>query len=242
MPTLKDAEAALTAAHQAHDAARIAAQKAAADAVELRAKLRSGRGSKITAAQIAEADQKAEHAALAVHGAAADFPYLSAAVQAARVDELCDQVLAELPQLGRDVALALEAIEAVSVPLAGAVERFDSFVEQATHRLQTIVPQHADPPTASAPPHRGPGRTAASPFGPDAETTPAPVPAAPIVRSRVNLPRHGHPTVDGVPVSSCRGASQLAAIVCPIFEQLGAHHGLIEALKLLAAGAPQLPS
>lgn len=152
--------------------------------------------------------------------------------------------MTQLPQLGHDIALALDGIEAALVPFVTASRQYDQFVESAVHRLQKVAaPVEVTHEAGSGLTTYRRGGTAASPFvAGAAETSPAPVPAAPVVRSRVSLPRHGHPTVDGVPVSSCRGPSQLAAIVCPIFEQLGAHHGLIEALRLLAAGAPQLPS
>ena len=140
MPTLNDAEAALAAAEEARETARIASEKATADAADLRARVKSGKGAEITAAQIAEADATAEHAALVHHGASAEIPALNSALKSARADEACDEVLAELPQLGQDVVLALQAVEAVLSPLVAAAERYDTFVETAVHRLQTVAP------------------------------------------------------------------------------------------------------
>jgi len=236
------AKAALSKAHSTHDAARVASESAAADAAELRARVKSGQGAKITAAQIAEADQKAEHAALALHGATVDLPTLSAAVQAARADEACEEVLTELPQLGRDVAVALDAVEAALAPVVTACRRYDEFVESATHRLQTVAPSAAETYVAGdgLPPR---GTTTASPFV-GAEVPAAEVPAAPLVTPQhtFTFGRHSQPAVDGVPLASCRGPGQLAAVLLPAMRELGAHSALIEALQLLASGAPTLPT
>jgi len=42
-------------------------------------------------------------------------------------------------------------------------------------------------------------------------------------------------------LTSCRGPSQVAAILVPAMRALGAHEGLLEQLKLLAGGAPAIP-
>jgi len=218
-------------------------QKATADAAALRAKVKAGgRGSaKISAADIAAADQAVEFAALAHEGAVAAIPALAAAEAEARANEACDEVLAELPLLGQEVTVALQTIETFLSPLVSAVERYDAFVESAVHRLEKVA-SAAEPVlvagTGLNPQRRG--GVAASPFVAGAESPPAEPEPAPVQRSRFTFPRHGVPTVDGVTLTSCRGPSQLAAVVRPIFEQLGAHHGLIENLKLLEAGAPSL--
>jgi len=243
MPTLDEAQAALAKASAAHDKARIASEKAAAAAADLRASLKAGKGAKVTAAQIAQADAAAEHAALVHHGAGVDLPALSAAVQAARADEACDAVQAELPLLGQDVVLALEAVEAVLGPLVTAAERYDSYVESAVHRLQKVAPSAAEPTYEAGSgltAHRR-GGVANSPFAAGAAETPTDPGPAP-VRSRFNFPRHGVPTVDRVPLTSCRGPGQLAAVLLPAMRDLGASEGLIEGLKLLASGAPRLPT
>jgi len=58
---------------------------------------------------------------------------------------------------------------------------------------------------------------------------------------RVDLRRYGPPTVDRLPLSSSRGAAQLARVVLPTLQALRAPTGLVEGLKTLAAGAPNLP-
>jgi len=164
-------------------------------------------------------------------------------VKEARANEACDEVLAELPQLGQEVTVALQTIETLLSPLVAAVERYDTFVESAVHRLQKIAPSAAEPTyvagTGLNPQRRG--GTAASPFGTGAETPSAePEPAA-VQRSRFKFPRHGVPTVDGVPLTSCRGPGQLAAILLQPMRELGGQEGFLESLKVLAAGAPPLP-
>ena len=58
---------------------------------------------------------------------------------------------------------------------------------------------------------------------------------------RVNFPRLSAPTVDRITLSSCRGASQLSRVILPAVQRLGAPTALVESLKNLAAGAPNLP-
>ncbi len=241
MPTLDEAQAAHAKASAAHDKARLASESARDAAAELRASVKAGNGSKVTAAQIVEADAAAEHAALVHHGAGVDLPALSAAVKAARADEACDEVVAELPVLGRDVALALEAIDAVLSPLVAAAERYDTYVAQAVHRLQKVAPSAAEPTyeAGSGLNPRPAHGTAASPFSGQAETPAEPAPA-PVARFKSS--RYGAPTVDGIALTSCRGPGQLAAVLVPAMRELGASEGLIEGLKMLAAGAPQLPT
>jgi len=245
MPTLVEAEAALEAAHQAKESTHLAAQKAADDAADLRARLRAGgRGSsKISAADIAAADQAVEFARLSHEGAVAAIPPLAAAVKQARADEACDAVLAALPALGQNVISALETIEAVLPQLVAAAEQYDAFIEASVHRLQKVVPTEEPSWQFVGPPPRR-GGTAASPFVPgaaeaaSAEPEPAPTP------QRAKFPRHGTPTVDGISLTSCRAPSQLAKVLLPAMRELGGQDGgsFIEVLKLLAAGAPQLPT
>jgi len=153
MPTLTDAEAALAKASAAHDKARLASEKAAADAAALRASVRAGKGAKVTAGDLAAADATAEHAALIQHGAGVDLPALSAAVQAARADEAADEVVTQLPQLGRDLAVALDAVAEALAPVIAASQAYDHFVEIATHRLHTVArpPEDHRPHAVSAP-------------------------------------------------------------------------------------------
>ena len=243
--TLNDAEAALEAARDAKESTRIAAQNAANAAADLRAKLKAGgRGSvKITAADIATADQAAEFAALAHQGAAADVAPLAAAVKEAQANEACDQVLAELPALAQDVVAALQTIEAVLPQLVTAAEAYDTFVEAAIHRLEKVAPD-VEPTFVAGEglnlkPRSG---TAASPFVAGAETSSPDPETAPIRRTRFKSGRHAAPSVDGVPLTSCRGPGQLATVLLPAMRDLGAQQSLLEGLKLLAAGAPQLPT
>jgi hypothetical protein len=245
MPTLTDAQAALAAAHDIRESARIASQKAASDAAALRAKLKAGgRGtSKITAADIANADQAAEFAALAHEGAAADLPPLAAAVKEARANEACDAVLAGLPGLGQDVVSALQTIAAVLPQLVVAAEAYDRHVETSLTRLQLVAA--AVEPTYEAGGGLNPqrrGGTTASPFVAGAETPTADPEPAPVQRSRFKAPRHGVPTVDGHPLTSCRGVGQLASVLLPSMRELGGQQSLLDGLRLLAAGAPQLPT
>ncbi len=241
--TLADTQAALAAARANHDKARIASEVAAADAAALRAKVKSGKAPKVTAAQIAEADAAADHAALVHHGAGVDLPALSAAVNAARVNDACDEVLAELPMLGQDVVFALQAVEAVLGPLVTAAERYDEFVATSLRHLEKVAPNveptyEAGSGLAPRPAHG----TASSPFVAGRAETPSAEPEPAPVRSRFQHPRHGTPTVDGVALTSCRGPGQLAAVLLQPMRELGGQQGLIELLKLLAAGAPTLPT
>jgi hypothetical protein len=246
MPTtLAEAEAALATAHDAKESTRIASQNAANAAADLRAKLKAGgRGSsKITAADIAAADQAAEFAALAHQGAAADLPPLATAVKDARASEACDAVVAGLPALAENVVAALATIEAVLPQLVTGVGQYDEFVEAALERLQKVAPSLE--PTYEAGSGVNPqrrGGTTASPFVDGAVSAPIdPQPVA-VQPSRFRHPRHGVPTVDGVPLTSCRGAGQLAAVLLPTVRDLNGPQSLVEILKLLAAGAPQLPT
>jgi len=60
--------------------------------------------------------------------------------------------------------------------------------------------------------------------------------------ARVRIDRFGPPTIDGRRLESCRGSAQLADVVLPAMRALGAPSGLIDSLKLQAAGAPALPT
>jgi hypothetical protein len=245
MPTLVEAEAALAAAHDAKEITHSAVQKATTEAADLRAKLKAGgRGSaKITAADIAAADQAAEFAALAHEGAAAQIPALAAAVKDARANAACDQVLAELPALAQDVVAALATIEAVLPQLVTAAEAYDEFVATSVRHLEKVAPNVEPTYEAGAGLNPRPRHgTAASPFVPGAETPSADPDPEPVPRSRFKAPRHGSPSVDGVALTSCRAVSQLAAVLLPTVRDLGGQQSLVEGLKLLAAGAPQLPT
>jgi hypothetical protein len=246
MPTsLTEAESALAAAQDAADAARLASEKATADAAALRASVTAG-NSKITAADIAAADQNAELAALVHTGAAVGLPALSAAVAAARADEACDEVVTQLPQLGRDVAQALDFVAEALAPFIQAAERYDAFIEQSVHRLEKVATPHEVTHAAGGPPAPAPrgGTTTTSPFvgagsapaDPVAQVVPSSAPA------RFSMPRHGTPRVDNLNLSSCRGPGQLATVLIAPLRALGASEGLLDGLKLLAAGAPQLPT
>jgi hypothetical protein len=244
MSALTEAQAALAAAHDAHEQTRLASQEAATAAATLRAKLKAGgRGSaKITAADLAAADQAAEFAALTHEGAKADLPPLAAAVKTAQADQACDEVLAELPQLGQDVGFALQAVEAVLSPLVAAVERYDQFIESAVHRLDAVTPAAAEMVAGEGLNPQRKGGTTASPFVGGSAEPAADLEPTPVHRSRFKFPRHGPPTVDGVVLTSCRGPGQLASVLLPAMRDLGGQEGLLEGLKLLAAGAPQLPT
>ena len=127
--------------------------------------------------------------------------------------------------------------------LVTAAERYDEFVAVAIERLQTVAPSTEPVHVAGTglnPQRRG--GTSASPFVPGAETLAADPEPAPVRRSRFKFARHGVPTVDGVPLASCRAPGQLAAVLLPAMRDLGAQEGLVEGLRLLAAGAPQLPT
>ncbi len=247
MPSLSEAEAALAQAQDEHERARAALQDATANAAELRSQVRRGQGSKITATQIAAADQNAELAALVHLGAGVELPALSAAVKEARANQAADEIIAELPVLGRNVADALDFVAEALVPFISAAQQYDEFVEAATHRLEkvavtTIVATHAaGGPPAAAP--RG-GTTTTSPFvGAGSE------PAAPVAQvvpsggpARFSMPRHGTPRVDNLNLTSGRGPSQLSTVLVPALRALGASEGLLENLKLMASGAPDLPT
>ena len=246
MPTLDEAQNALDAAHAAKESTRIAAQNAANAAADLRAQLKAGgRGSaKITAADIATADQAAEFAALAHQGAAADVAPLAAAVKEARANEACDQVLTRLPALAQDVVAALATIEAVLPQLVTVAAEYDEFVEGAIQQLEKVAlspePTHVAGEGVQV---QRRGGTTASPFVAEADMPAAdPEPKQPAQRSRFKSPRHASPSVDGVALTSCRAVSQLAAVLLPTVRDLGGQQSLVENLKLLAAGAPTLPT
>jgi hypothetical protein len=59
---------------------------------------------------------------------------------------------------------------------------------------------------------------------------------------RVTFSRYGAPTVDHVRLESCRPASQLASAILPAMRALGAPDGLLDGLKLMAQGAPTIPT
>ncbi len=149
----------------------------------------------------------------------------------------------QLPQLGRDIAQALDGLEAALAPVVAACRAYDIYIETATHQLQAVARPSEDPPQPHvAPPTRG-GGTAESPFT-GAGSEPATV--APVIpasgRPRVDFPRYGNPRVDNLNLVSCRGPGQLAAVLLPAMRALGASEGLLDGLKLLQAGAPQLPN
>ncbi len=59
---------------------------------------------------------------------------------------------------------------------------------------------------------------------------------------RAKIDRFSTPSVDRMPLGSCRGASQLARALVPAMEALDAPGALVEGLRELAAGAPALPT
>ncbi|HEX3842661.1 MAG TPA: hypothetical protein VHU85_17855 [Acidimicrobiales bacterium] len=59
---------------------------------------------------------------------------------------------------------------------------------------------------------------------------------------RVKIGRFDAPSVDRLPLASCRGWSQLAAALVPVAAALGAHSNDVTVLQNVAQGAPTLPS
>ena len=141
---------------------------------------------------------------------------------------------------GIEVVIVEETGDPLVEPFIEAALRYDSYVESAIHRLEKVAPPTYEAGEGSDLQPRG--GTTASPFAAGAETPSADPALAPVQRSRVKFPRYGVPSVDGVALSSCRGPSQLAAVLLPIMRELGGQQGLLDGLKLLAAGAPQLPT
>lgn len=242
MPALTTAQADLDRAKEREQEAKIAHDSARLHADALRSQLTSGNGDKITHADLAEADAKVEHAQLTLEGARAPLAELSAAVQRAKADELCDSVVTVLPILGSALLDALDGVAAALVPVAPAADAFDDFVSDATHKLEITARALVEPSAASSSP-AGPraGTVVESPYHPDAK---APEPERPKAEPfrRLNFRHMGQTTVDRTPVTPCRGAAQLAAVVLPAFKELGASSGLIDALKQLAQGAPTIPT
>ena len=142
------------------------------------------------------------------------------------------------------MAATADAAQALA-PFIEAAERYDRFVEESTNRLQKLAPPVESHPlqTGTAPAPTSCGATAASPFtgAPEAATS-AHSEIPPAVSSRVHFSQHSAPRVDNLTLSSCRGPGQLATVLVPALRALGASEGLIEGLKLLAAGAPPLPT
>jgi hypothetical protein len=143
--------------------------------------------------------------------------------------------------VGRDIAAALNGLEQALAPVVAACRRWDAYIEEATHQLQTAA--RASEPLRTAPvqpPVRG--GVSESPFVGTNDAAPVVTPVQPASgRPRVDFPRYGTPRVDNLVLTSCRGPGQLAAVLLPAIRALGASEGLIEGLKLLAARAPPLP-
>lgn len=59
---------------------------------------------------------------------------------------------------------------------------------------------------------------------------------------RFQQARHSRPTVDGIPLAECRGASQLAAAIRPAMKELGAPSFFMESLNTLAKAAGPIPT
>jgi hypothetical protein len=127
--------------------------------------------------------------------------------------------------------------------VAPAAVAYDDFVNQSVRKLDKLAAFATEQPVASGPVTTTPrsGSVVESPFAPDAK---APVPERPKVEPfrRVSFRHLGQTTVDRMPVTPCRGASQLAAVVLPAMVALGASSGLIDHLKQLASGAPTIPT
>jgi hypothetical protein len=238
---LEQAEADFATAQDTHESARKASARAVAHAAEIRAQVASG-ATNVTDADLSASTAAAEFAALTLRGSAEVLPALSAKVAAARAEEAADEVVEVLPQLGLEVALALAGVEEALAPVVAACRHYDAYVETATAHLQTVArPPEDQPQPHVAPPTRG--GTTESPFtgaGSEPATVVLEIPSG--GRPRVSFPRFSHPRVDSFDLTSCRGPGQLAAVLLPAFRALNANESLIEGLKLLAAGAPQLPT
>ena len=242
MPALTTAQADLDKAKAREQEARVAWNDARAHADGLRQALASGNGESITPADIATADATVEHTRLALQGATSRLAELSAAVQRARAEETCDSIVAVLPVLGSALLDTLDGVAAALAPVAPAAQAYDDFVNQSVHKLDKLA-AFAPEPVASGPVTTTPrsGSVVESPFAPGAKT---PGPERPKVEPfrRVNFRHLGQTTVDRMPVTPCRGAAQLAAVVLPAMVALGASSGLIDHLKELARGAPTIPT
>lgn len=155
--------------------------------------------------------------------------------------DVCDEVATELPRLGRELASALDAVVDATVLAVSAAQRHDAFVISVTPRLHAAWSlSGGDGPRAQAQPQPRRGAIAASPFVGDC-AAPAEEPTETSPRRRLSIGHSSAPTVDGMPVTSCRGASQLAVAVLPALRHLGASEGFLEGLKRLAAEARPLP-
>ena len=242
MPTLTDAQDALAQAQAHENEARIAHNGARGHADSLRQQLATGDGDNVIPEDLTAADAKVEHTRLVLQGATAALSDLSAAVQRARAEEVCDEVVTVLPILGSALLDALDAVSAALVPVVPAAEAYDAFVSESVHKLEITARAIAEPavtaPAASAPRR---GSTVESPYSPDAK---APEPERPKAEPfrRLDFRYMGQPSVDRIPVTPCRGAAQLAAVVLPAMQALGASSQLLDHLKELAQGAPTIPT
>lgn len=63
-----------------------------------------------------------------------------------------------------------------------------------------------------------------------------------MVSPRVKFPRFGTPTVDGLPLTSCRGASHAAAVSIPAMQTMGTPSFALTERKTLAQGASTIPT
>jgi hypothetical protein len=164
------------------------------------------------------------------------------AVQRAKAEAVCDEVVTVIPVLGASLLDALDGVAAALAPVAPAADAFDRFVSDSLHKLEITARGLAEQSSASsAQPGVGPrvGTTMESPYAPDAKQ-PEPEKPKPEPFRRLRYQHLGQTTVDRVPVVPCRGAAQLAAVVLPAFQELGASSALVDHLKELARGAPPI--
>jgi hypothetical protein len=202
MSALTEAREALAAAQRKADDARLTAAEKASAAASLRAAVVAGNAEGVTAQELALAAQEAEHAALLSQGAEQSLPALSEALQALSAGEVCDAVAGRLRELGSNVLDTLDTLTTDIMPLAEAVRAYDTFAEQATHRLHTVAG----------------------------------------ASSRVKIRRNMHSEVDGLSLQASHGWEQLAAVIAPAAQSLGAPDFVVQQLKELAQGRPTLPS
>jgi hypothetical protein len=239
MTTLTTAQAELDRAQERERSARVALSTAEADAATKRQQVAHG-NTKVTAADLAAADATIEYARLVLQGASEPLAALGVAVQLARLDQAADEVVVGLPVLGSDLIEALSNLESSALALVQPIRAYDTFATAAVHQLETLwSPALTAPDGGFAPPPPLRGATTTT-FGaaPPAEAAPLINPAT----ARVKLGRHSTPTVDRMPIAPCRGPAQLALAVLPAFTALGASPTVLDGLKLLASGAPTIPT
>jgi hypothetical protein len=226
MTTLTTAQAELDRAQERERSARVALSTAEADAATKRQQVAHG-NTKVTAR-------------LVLQGASEPLAALGVAVQLARLDQAADEVVVGLPVLGSDLIEALSNLESSALALVQPIRAYDTFATAAVHQLETLwSPALTAPDGGFAPPPPLRGATTTT-FGaaPPAEAAPLINPAT----ARVKLGRHSTPTVDRMPIAPCRGPAQLALAVLPAFTALGASPTVLDGLKLLASGAPTIPT